>query len=225
MLFGHNTNVTVKGMVVHVQTEDRGITNALIDTMVYARGRVLHRRTKSYSDLLPLDADREQALKLRLDDLHATVLEELRSGVLQIPQLAPPAPPSSPAPAVAKPTVKPEPVAPVVAQTKAISVELLNPRTWLAGKRATLYLVARNKDGGAPVVGANVTARIEGAAEPSEVSAATNADGHAHLEFEMPRLAAEEAALVIEAAFQETRGHLRFQLHAKPKVPSAGSTQ
>ena len=130
MLFGHNPNVTVKGMVVHVQTEDRGITNALIDTMVYARGRVLHRRTKSYSDLLPLDADREQALKLRLDDLHATVLEELRSGVLQIPQLAPPAP------VVAKPPVRPEPVAPVAAQIRTISVELLNPRTWLAGKHA-----------------------------------------------------------------------------------------
>ena len=219
MLFGHNTNVTVKGMVVHVQTEDRGITNALIDTMVYARGRVLHRRTKSYSDLLPLDADREQALKLRLDDLHATVLEELRSGVLQIPQLAPPAP------VVAKPPVRPEPVAPVAAQIRTISVELLNPRTWLAGKHATLYLVVRNKDGGTPAVGAHVTARVEGAAEPSEVSTATNADGHAHLEFDMPRLAAEAAALVVEAVFQETRGQLRFQLHAKPKVPTAGSTQ
>ena len=66
MVFGHNTNVTLGTIIYHVQTEDRGISHALIDTTVYYRGRVLHRRTNSYFDLLPLDGDREQALKLRL---------------------------------------------------------------------------------------------------------------------------------------------------------------
>jgi hypothetical protein len=37
MLFGHNTNVTVSGTAYHVQTEDRGISHALIDTTVYFR--------------------------------------------------------------------------------------------------------------------------------------------------------------------------------------------
>src|ERR1700693_3379053 len=84
MLFGHNTNVTVDGTVFHVQTEDRGITSAVLDTTVHCRGRVLHRRTTKYTDLLPLDADREQALKIRLDDQHYTVVEELNTGVLKI---------------------------------------------------------------------------------------------------------------------------------------------
>ena len=61
MLFGHNSNVTVGANTFHVQTEDRGTVSAMIDTTVYSRGRVLHRRTKSYSDLLPLNADKEQA--------------------------------------------------------------------------------------------------------------------------------------------------------------------
>ena len=67
----------------HVQTEDRGAPNALIDTTVHCRGRVLHRRT-NYFDLLPLNADSEQALKLRLDDQHRAVMEEMRSGALQL---------------------------------------------------------------------------------------------------------------------------------------------
>ena len=227
MLFGHNTNVTVDGTVFHVQTEDRGVTTAIIDTTVHCRGRVLHRRTNKYHDLLPLDADREQALKLRLDDQHHTVVEELRNGVLQVtaPPMPPPRPVGGSAPLVAglpeKIPVKTQPAVPVP-QTKIIAIEMLNPRTWLTGKHATLYLVARYKEGGAPAGNARVTARVAGAAEPTEVFANTAVDGHAHLEFEMPRLASEDAALVIEAVCGEASGHLRFQLRAKPKMPAVG---
>src|ERR1700735_3449390 len=84
MLFGHNTNVTVDGTVFHVQTEDRGVTTAIIDTTVHCRGRVLHRRTNKYHDLLPLDADKEKSLKSRLDEQHFGVVEELKTGALKV---------------------------------------------------------------------------------------------------------------------------------------------
>jgi len=229
MLFGHNTNVTVDGTVFHVQTEDRGVATAMIDTTVHCRGRVLHRRTNKYHDLLPLDADREQALKVRLDDQHHSVVEELRNGVLQItaPPMPPPRPVGGSAPLVSglpeKIPVKAQPVAPVLAsQTKIIAIEMLNPRTWLTGKHATLYLVARHTEGGAPAGNARVTARVAGAAEPTEVVTNTSVDGHAHLEFEMPRLVSEDAALVIEAVCGGASGRLRFQLRAKPKMPAVG---
>jgi hypothetical protein len=217
MLFGHNTNVVVAGTTFHVQTEDRGITTAVLDTTVHCRGRVLHRRMTKYHDLLPLDADREQALKIRLDDQHATVVEELRTGILHVEAPAPPI-------VAAKPCVIPMPPAPVVVpvQPKIIAVEMLNPRTWLTGKHATLYLVARHREGGVPASSARVTARIEGGAEPTEVTAVAAADGHAHLEFDIPRLSGEDAALVIEAVAGEARGQLRFQLRAKPKAPATG---
>jgi hypothetical protein len=105
---------------------------------------------------------------------------------------------------------------------KVLSVDLLNPRTWLSAKQATLYLVVRNKDANAVVSAARVTARIEGGADKTEVSTATGPDGHAQLQFEMPRLIGEDAALVIEATAGDARGHLRFQLRAKPKVPAGG---
>src|ERR1700674_3664038 len=82
MLFGHNTNLSVGGSAYHVQTEDRGAENALLDTTVFYSGRVLYRRTNNYFDLLPLTADTEEALKLRLDEQHRAVLEEIRSGAL-----------------------------------------------------------------------------------------------------------------------------------------------
>src|ERR1700676_4119701 len=95
MVFGHNTNVTLEGTIFHVQTEDRGITTAIIDTTVHCRGRVLHRRTSKYLDLLPLDADRGHPLKIRLDDQHQTVLDELSCGVWKVEALPMPPPRSN----------------------------------------------------------------------------------------------------------------------------------
>jgi len=219
MLFGHNTNVTVAGVVIHVQTEDRGTHSAVLDTTVYHRGRVLHRRTSKYSDLLPLNPESEKTLKTRLDHQHAAVVDELRSGKLQV-SIAPPAPPAQPpAPLVAAPVPA---AAPKEAAHQSLTVDLLNPRTWLAGKHATLYLVVRDRILGTVLNGAQVSVRIEGGVEKTEVTTMTAADGHAQLQFDIPRLAAEDAALVIEAVSGEARGQLRFQLRAKPKVPTAG---
>jgi hypothetical protein len=144
------------------------------------------------------------------------VLDELRSGALK---LAFPETPSVPAMPM-KPPVKS--TALEATPAKAITVELLNPRTWLSGKHASLYLVVRMKEGAAAIHSARVTARVEGAAEVTEVSTLTHTDGHAQLQFEMPKLAGDEPALVIEASFGEACAHARFQLRAKPKVPAQG---
>jgi hypothetical protein len=207
MQFGHNTNVTVAGTTFHVQTEDRGTAHALIDTTIYFHGRVLHRRTNNYFDLLPLNSDREQALKQRTDDQHRRIVEELRSGKLKlaVPQdeTAHPAMGNSPSPS----------------GNNSLRVELLNAKTWLTGKRALLQIAVRDQASKA-VESATVTAKIEGADQPAEFSAKTGSQGDAQLEFDMPRLAGSDAALVIEAFNGSAQGHLRFQLRARPRAPS-----
>jgi hypothetical protein len=219
MIFGHNTNVTVGDTVYHVQTEDRGSSHALIDTTVHCRGRVLHRRTNAYSDLLPLDAGHEQTLRRRVDEQHQTVLQELRSGTLK---LAAPPPDGKKAQAAASGPSAGRPSNSGAKQTRVLALELINARNWLAAKRATLQIDVRYADTGDAISGALVAARIDGSAEPGIFSAKTGGDGRAQLEFDMPRLNAAEPALVIAAAYGEMRGQLRFQLRAKPKVPSAG---
>ena len=74
MQFGHNTNVTVAGTTFHVQTEEGASIHALIDTTVYFHGRVLHRRTNNYFDLLP---DEPVTVNLK----SASTLDELKSAV------------------------------------------------------------------------------------------------------------------------------------------------
>jgi hypothetical protein len=197
MLFGHNSNVKAGDTTYHVQTEDRGAANALIDTTVYFRGRVLHRRTNNYFDLLPLNPDHEQALKVRLDEQHRTVVEEIRTGALH---LALPQDDKS--------------------ASQVLLLELINAKTWLSGKRALLQVAVRNQTNQA-VEGAQVTARVDGAAEISEYSAETGPLGNAQFEFDMPRLVGADPALVIEASHGNARGHLRFQLRTKSRAPSA----
>ena len=199
MLFGHNSNVQIGEDLVHVQTEDRGGSHAFIDTTVHWRGRVLHRRTNNYLDLLPLDTERENALKARLDDQHRAVIEELRSGALKLtfPAL-------------------PQTAAAAAPPSSALKVELTNSRTWLTGRQATLHLAVKDASGNA-LANAETKARLEGAEIPSEFSARTGSDGAATLQFEMPNLTSAEAALLIEAVHNGARAHLRFQLRAKPK--------
>jgi hypothetical protein len=208
MLFGHNSNVKAGDATFHIQTEDRGTTNALIDTTVYFCGRVLYRRTNNYFDLLPLNPDNEQALKVRLDQQHRAVIEEIRTGALH---LALPREEKDSVPASAANSGSAHAV---------LSLELINAKTWLTGKRALLQIAVRNGSQ-QPVAGATVRAHVDGATPVTEFSIQTNGSGHAQLEFEMPRLAAADAALVIEASHGNAKGHLRFQLRAKPRGPSA----
>jgi hypothetical protein len=230
MLFGHNTNIKVGETTFHVQTEDRGVATALIDTTVYHAGRVMHRRTNNYHDLIPLNPDREEALRLRLDEQHRGTLEDIRSGALH---LAAPPPTAKPITAAIPTTAAAEPTtngthnvagsANVKDQT-ALKLELRNARTWLTGKQARLEVTVTSQ-AGEPQSGATVTARIDGAATPEEFSAVADSEGSAEISFAMPRLSGSDAALVVEAvqnrsdALSSTsmQGKLRFTLRTKPR--------
>jgi hypothetical protein len=244
MVFGHNTNLNVGSIIYHVQTEDRGAGHALIDTTVYFHGRVLHRRTNNYYDLLPLNEDHEQALKLRVDEQHRTVVDEIRNGILQLaiprveespvvkdqtlkpPEQARPAAPEPNIPTETAPDVAPEAGRPTEIRVKGptpeprkVLVELLNVKSWLNGKHATLQISVKEQNG-KPVAGAMVSAEIEGSAEERAYRGETGSHGQTQIEFEMPRITGSEAALVIQAEENHGKGHLRFALRAKPRVPS-----
>ena len=205
MVFGHNSNVVIGSDTVHVQTEERGAAHPVIDTTVHWKGRVLYRRTTNYNDLLPLDPSKEATLKARVDEQHRAVLEEIRSGALQV--TVPNLPGTAPTPRASKLALSP---------SAALKVDLTNARTWLSGRNATLELLVRDPAGN-PAANASAKARVEGAAAPFEFAGQTGPAGIATLQFEMPKLGAEEAALVIDVTHNGAKGHLRFQLRAKPR--------
>jgi hypothetical protein len=208
MLFGHNTNLKIGNFVFHIQTEDRGQTHALIDTTVYYHGRVLHRRTNSYFDLLPMNEDREQALRLRVDDQHRSVMEEIRSGALQltIPEEASKHKDSVNVPAKA-----------AVSESRNLVLELANANSWLSGKRAKLQVMVRDAEGAA-VPAAQVKVEVEGSEGGVTHAGQTGAQGMTLIEFDLPRITSAEAAMVLSAETPHGKGYLRFALRAKPRL-------
>lgn len=213
MIFGHNTNLRVGNIIFHLQTEDRGESHGLIDTTVYYHGRVLHRRTNNYFDLLPLDEDRKQALKLRLDEQHRTVIEEIRSGVLELA-----IPPAVDALHPAEHPVSGDSMESQSAgKLRKLIPELMNAKSWLFGKHARLLITVRD-DRGDPVLGAQIKVEIEGSENGTVLFGQTGAQGHALVEFEIPRITGAEATLVIHAEDRGAQGQLRFALRAKPRV-------
>ena len=201
MIFGHNSNVAIGSDTVHVQTEDRGVSHAIIETTVHWKGRVLHRLTNNYKDLLPLDSRKEAALKTRVDDQHRAAVEAIRSGALKLTF------PDIQTRGTAQSAAK-QPVA-------TLKIELTNAHTWLSGRKANLRVVVKDSSG-KPMASATTKARVEGAAKPFEFTSQTGTAGTATLQFEMPKLGTN-AALVIEAVHDGARGQLRFQLRAKAR--------
>ena len=51
MLVGYNTNVPFKGNMYHIQTEDNGLGNPVIITLLYHKGTILASKKISYAEL------------------------------------------------------------------------------------------------------------------------------------------------------------------------------
>lgn len=79
MLVGYNDNVTFKGKVYHVQTEDSGLKNPVIVTLLYFRGVILASKKTNYSHLIGSKDIKENVRKL-MQEQHKAILKELISG-------------------------------------------------------------------------------------------------------------------------------------------------
>ena len=79
MITGYNTDVRRGDLVFHVQTEDKGLANPTIESLVYVKGQVLGAKRVSYSELLAEGAD-EKAVVSLMDRQHRLMIAAIRSG-------------------------------------------------------------------------------------------------------------------------------------------------
>ena len=190
MIFGFNTDIKVGKLVFHVQTEDRGKENPLIDTTIYYRGRVLAKRAVSYrayfesSDFDPADLKElvERHHKRWVGTVEKGELEEMRE--IQQAKSGP----------------------------EKINVVLLNPHTLF---RASFLAVSvgLTKDGnGTPVENAVVRVQFKTEYTQSVVTRQSSGNGRVDVKFPMPKIGSEGAELVIQAKTENAKGELRYNL-------------
>jgi len=79
MLVGYNNNVTYKGKVYHVQTEDSGLNNPIIVTLLYIKGTILASKKISYSHLIG-NKDIKKSVRELMKEQHKAILKELIAG-------------------------------------------------------------------------------------------------------------------------------------------------
>ncbi len=79
MITGFNTDVHWRGLVYHVQTEDKGRENPLIETLVYRGGEILGTRRRAYSGQ-PRGPEAEKEIARLMEDQHKAMILEVKRG-------------------------------------------------------------------------------------------------------------------------------------------------
>jgi hypothetical protein len=204
MSSGFNTDVPVGDRIFHVQTEDRGPANPLIDTTIYQNGRVVLRRASNYAHYAESEEFDARELLERVEEHHRALIEDLRTGLLDGEMAA---------------AAKEE------AGGGGIQVQLLNPGSWLSGGNVSLDLRVLRRADRRPEGGASVEASIEGALQQGRHTARSDDQGRVNLEFPMPPLGKGTLALVIVARNEESKDEIRFAMRSRSKTPSAGSAE
>ncbi len=80
MITGYNTDVRHGNRVFHVQTEDKGVANPKIETLIYVGGEILDSYRSSYEDLLAAPPVGETAIQGRMDEQHRAVIRDIKNG-------------------------------------------------------------------------------------------------------------------------------------------------
>src|SRR5262245_10470746 len=79
VITGYNTDVKHNGLVFHVQTEDKGLSNPTIESLIYAGGKIVASRQYSYAWLVREGYD-EKVLQDLLDSQHRKMMRDVHGG-------------------------------------------------------------------------------------------------------------------------------------------------
>lgn len=81
MITGYNTDVRHGEVVFHVQTEDKGVSNPYIESLVYVGGQVLASKRASYAEMIA-EGKEEKDIVALMDHQHRTMIAAIRHGKL-----------------------------------------------------------------------------------------------------------------------------------------------
>lgn len=79
MITGFNTDVPYKDQIFHVQTEDKGKDNPLVESLIYKGGEILGARRTAYAKFLTNGYDEKTIIKF-MEEQHRSVINEIKRG-------------------------------------------------------------------------------------------------------------------------------------------------
>lgn len=79
MIVGFNTDIKYRDEIFHIQTEDKGQNNPIVETLVYHSGEILLSRRIGYGHLMK-KTDLRKRIKNIMKTQHDEVISELKGG-------------------------------------------------------------------------------------------------------------------------------------------------
>lgn len=186
MITGYNTDVKREGKVYHVQTEDKGERNPIIETLVYVGGgQIIASRQYSYAGLVADGKADEKIVSELLDSQHRQTLRWITGG-----KFDPGGPPPFGASIISERTFDEVVLDFIRQQSEAEPIEIVIADDFrpVAGTTGPMKVLIRNELSNAPAPGAQVLVTLN-APESAPVrllAAAAGSDGTVEGKVKLP---------------------------------------
>ncbi len=203
MITGFNTDVDYAGRVYHVQTEDKGLKNPIIESLVYSGGEIITSVKSGYEELVPQGEEAETEVLRRMEVQHQNLIRDIRNGRFD---------PEGPKPfgynIISNKSLDEVVLDYLVEQPglRHMRIEMENAPTLVFGESPVLHLRVVDEETDRPVSAANVVVKlISTEHKPKQLeSGATDPDGRLSTSIELPDEDVGECAVVCQA---EIDGH------------------
>lgn len=216
MITGFNTDIKHNDKVYHIQTEDKGLANPYIESLVYVGGEILASKKTSYAEQLKTGVD-DKWIGGLMEQQHRTMIAAIKRGRFDQPADStkstpiPTAPPtlSQPAPVSSAATISEEKSLDQViidylaseAESEHLELALLTQADFFAGAPVELRVATRKSLSQNPIAAAAIEVKVISTVEPPRVifRGKTAADGTTVVRCTIPAFREGTAAVIISA--------------------------
>jgi hypothetical protein len=222
VITGFNTDIRHNDKVYHIQTEDKGLQNPYIESLVYVGGEILASKKTSYAEQAKTGVD-EKWIGGLMEQQHRTMIAAIKRGRFDGPadatrtQMKPggrtiaapsPAPESATSATPTPPPNDDRTLDQVVfdylaseAESEHLELSVLNPADFVAGGAVELRVATRKSLSQNPIPAASIEVRVISTTEPPRVifRGKTAADGTAMIRCTIPTFREGTAAVIISA--------------------------
>lgn len=215
MITGFNTDVDHQGRVFHVQTEDKGLANPVVESLIYSGGEILTSKKTSYADLIESNGYSEDEIMHRMEAQHQALIRDVFNGKFDGDEPKP----------FGHSIITNRSLDEVVlcfletyGAVEPVKLEWLEEHVFVEGMQPTVRLRLIEESSGEPIEGVPVVVElISTGGQPRELfSSATDAEGLVEARFEIPESPGDDQAILCRAEVAGQSAELR-QMVAKPK--------
>jgi len=209
VITGFNTDIDHDERVFHVQTEDKGLNNPVVESLIYCGGEIVTSRSSSYTDLVEGGGAGEDEILRRMEAQHQALIRDIFNGRFDA---------EGPKPfghSVMTNRSLDEVVTEYLKenfQVEPIELQLVDEQLLLTeGTRPTLRMKVLEQNSARPVARAHVSVQlISTMDDPRELfSSSTDQEGFIEASFDLPVMPGADAAVVCVAEVAGEKSELR----------------